>query len=72
MKNLTHSKSLISEGLAMNLIFDACRSNVRRGQRYIKGFDITFTRNTDGTHRAVVFNKDGTICATANVDRFDC
>ena len=58
----------ISEGKAMEAIFNACRANEAREP---KG-NVTFKRFWSGEHEAALRDADGVVVAIAIVDQFDC
>jgi hypothetical protein len=64
MRNLTTLQ--ISEGEAMQAIFDACRDNP---ERLPKGL-VTFRPTING-HEAALRNVYGVVVALADVDEFD-
>ena len=65
MMNLTHTAA-ITEGKAMDAIFNACRDNEDRAP---KG-NVTFTVTIHG-HEAALRDTDGVVVALADVDQFD-
>lgn len=72
MQNFQHAATLITEGTAMDLIFDACRGNARRESRVLGAFSVTFTESFDGTqHEACLRDDEGVVIALADVDSMD-
>jgi hypothetical protein len=78
MQNLTFAKDLITETLATEYIFNACRANPERLLActwHVNGRDtvreVSFTRLIDGTHEACLRNSDGIVVALAQVDSCD-
>ena len=65
MMNLTHTAA-ITEGKAMQAIFNACRANESRQP---KG-NVTFTATIHG-HEAALRDSEGVVIALADVDQFD-
>ena len=73
MRDLTHHES-ITEGRAMNMIFDAARDNANRETRYHLQtlHRVEFRPLTNGNeHEAVLIREDGLRIAIAIVDEFD-
>jgi hypothetical protein len=66
MMNLTHTAE-ITEGKAMEAIFNACRANEARQP---KG-NVTFLLMANGNHEAALRDSDGVVVALAEVDKFD-
>ena len=72
MQNFQHAPTLITEGTAMSLIFDACRGNARRESRVFGAFSVTFTESFDGErHEACLRDDEGIVIAHADVDSMD-
>ena len=72
MQHLTHVPE-IAEQVAMNLIFDACRSNLRREPRTLRdGYTVTFNLKANGEHEAVLRDASSEVVALADIDGFDC
>ena len=70
MNNLQHTTG-ITESRAMDLIFDACRSNTNRNDwKNAEGFTVKFTK-VAGAWAAVLRDKFGGFAASAKVDEFD-
>jgi inactivated superfamily I helicase len=67
MLNLTHTNA-ITEGRAMNAIFDACRANEKREPKN----GVTFNLLVNGNHEAALRDADGVVVALAEVDALDC
>lgn len=65
MMNLTHTAE-ITEGKAMEAIFQACRANEARAP---KG-NVTFRVTIHG-HEAALRDANGVVVALADVDQFD-
>jgi hypothetical protein len=68
MQNLTHTKE-ITEGKAMEAIFNACRANPGR-----KNNDkVTFIQYAEGSPvaHATLRNEQGFVIASAMVDQYD-
>lgn len=73
MRDLQHSHH-ITEGRAMNMIFDAARDNPNRETRYHwpSGYRVTFKKLVTGSdYEAVVIRKDEMRVAIAIVDEWD-
>lgn len=73
MRNLQHHES-ITEGRAMNMIFDAARDNAERQTRYHLPtlHRVEFRALANGTeHEAVLIREDGLRVAIAIVDQSD-
>jgi hypothetical protein len=63
----------ISESTVMNVIFDACRANVKREPRQVSGFAVSFNLLANGNeHEAVMRDTTGTVVGMAIVDGVDC
>ena len=63
----------IKEGVAMNMIFDACRANEKRRDFHTEdGHVVTFTYKENDEHLAIVKDSSGTVVALAYVDSTDC
>jgi hypothetical protein len=67
MQNLTHTKA-ITEGKAMDAIFDACRANEKR----LPKNGVSFVLLANGNHQACLRDSDGVVVALAEVDALDC
>lgn len=65
MMNLTHTAE-ITEGNAMEAIFNACRANEDRAPKS----NVTFTVTTNG-HEAALRDANGVVVALADVDQYD-
>ncbi len=71
MRNLETMPASITEGFAMNAIFDATRSNYDRSE-WVKGdLKVSFKLLKDGEYEAVL-RRNGTVAAIAIIDEFDC
>lgn len=71
MRNLRVNPKHITDGQAMNLIFDACRGNDDRDNYQTESFDVGFKQYGGNEHLCEVKAKDGSWVATAIVDQFD-
>ena len=67
MRELIHTNE-ITEGKAMDAIFNACRANEKREPTG----NVTFLLMANGDHQATLRNSDLTVIAVAIVDQFDC
>lgn len=65
MKNVTVRG--ISEGKAIEAIFNACRSNEKREERG----NVSFMLCANGSHEAILRDEAGVVIALANVDEYD-
>lgn len=69
MRNLTYLQEKISEGKAMEAIFDACRANKDR----VKTKNVSFRLMAwGGEYEATLRDETGIVVAIAIVDEFDC
>jgi hypothetical protein len=57
----------VSEGAAMDAIFNACRANEKREARH----NVTFALMTNGHHEAALRDDSGYVVALAAVDESD-
>lgn len=73
MHNLTHTEA-ITESLATDLIFNACRANEDRSDwQNGDGYSVTFKLFINGREwEATLRDAAGTVVAIATVDKFDC
>lgn len=71
MHNLTHAAN-ITEGQAMNLIFDACSANPKREGRDVGSYTVKFKQCAFSVeHEATVYDANGFVQAHAFVDETD-
>jgi hypothetical protein len=66
MENLEHTNT-ITEGQAMDAIFDACRANEQR----LPKNGVTFRLLVNGNHEAALRDASGVVVAIAHVAHFD-
>lgn len=73
MRNVEVLNNRITEGKAIELIFDGCRDNEAREPKAVgDGYEVTFVELLKGLHQAILRNPDYVPVAMATVDQHDC